>query len=212
MLKFFRPRRAESLIETLIAVTVIGITTTAAMILIRTSITGNEIIGEKIVAMNLALEGIEAVKNIRDTNYLRMSSDPDNCWDTLNLWDATDCTDAATESIENGDYYLTRYLRSVVTEDLVFEWSLEEVTADDGYLTLYEFEPEPGVFTKLYAESGMPATSVFTAVPGTEDSFQRLLTVSGKNADGFDLTATVNWWIDGDMKTISLTRTIANVY
>ena len=63
--------KAESMIETIIAITVIVISSSAAMSLTRTALAGNENIGERIVAMNLAKESIEAVENIRDSNYLR---------------------------------------------------------------------------------------------------------------------------------------------
>lgn len=217
MLKLFRPRRAESLIETLVAITVIAITTTAAMVLIRTSLTGNEVIGEKIIAMNLALEGIEAVKNIRDTNYLRMSSDADSCWNTLDHWDVTTCTSPSTDFIEHDTYYfLSRNLNhNDPAGNLVFEWSMAEAfdTAADGFLTLYEFsEPASGATFELYAEAGL-VSPVLTPVEGNEYSFQRLLYIDyGGETDQFNVVSTVNWWIDGELKTISLTRTIANVY
>ncbi len=37
----------------------------------------------RIKAVALAREGIEAVYNIRNTNWLRFSSDRKNCWDVL---------------------------------------------------------------------------------------------------------------------------------
>lgn len=37
----------------------------------------------RIKAISLAREGIEAMYNIRNTNWLRFSSDRKNCWDVL---------------------------------------------------------------------------------------------------------------------------------
>jgi Tfp pilus assembly protein PilV len=34
----------------------------------------------RIKAINIAREGMEAVENIRDTNWLKFSSDYENCW------------------------------------------------------------------------------------------------------------------------------------
>lgn len=34
----------------------------------------------RIKAINIAREGIEAVENIRDTNWIKFSSDYNNCW------------------------------------------------------------------------------------------------------------------------------------
>ena len=58
----FKSRCAESLIETIIAVTVIIIGSSAAIGITHSSLKGNESIAYKMVAMNLAQEGIEAVK------------------------------------------------------------------------------------------------------------------------------------------------------
>jgi hypothetical protein len=38
----------------------------------------------KIQAIQIAKQGIEAVTNIRDTNWLRFSSDYPNCWNAYN--------------------------------------------------------------------------------------------------------------------------------
>lgn len=212
MKKTFCSRRAESLIETLVAITIIAIATTAAMILIRTSLTGNEVIGEKIIAMNLAEEGIEAVKNIRDTNYLRFSADPDSCWDTIDAPDVTSCSSVARFIDGWTYYYLTRNFDPTDSTKKLFEWSAVQTTSPetDGYLTLYEFTAGSETF-EIYAQSGL-TDAYLTPVSGTEDSFQRILAISNDSTGIFDVTATVNWWINGEMKTISLTRTIANVY
>lgn len=52
----------------------------------------------RIEAIEIAREWIEAMKNIRDTNWLLFKADPDNCWNTLNynpncVWDDTSTND-----------------------------------------------------------------------------------------------------------------------
>ena len=52
----------------------------------------------KIQAIQIAREGIEAMKNIRNTNWIMFWSDYDNCWNTLNyndtcIWDSSTNTD-----------------------------------------------------------------------------------------------------------------------
>ncbi len=88
----FSSRRAESMIETLVAITVIVIATTAALSVMRTALAGNQVIEKKVVALNLAEEVFEALRNIRDTNYLLYASDPDNCWNQINISDVSECT------------------------------------------------------------------------------------------------------------------------
>jgi len=38
----------------------------------------------KITAIQIAREWIEAMKNIRDTNWILFSTNTENCWNTLN--------------------------------------------------------------------------------------------------------------------------------
>ena len=195
----------------------IVIVTTSAMILIRTSLTGNQVIGEKVIALNLALEGIEAVKNMRDTNYLNFSSDPDNCWDKLDVADVADCSDGTADEIdETATYYLER---DFYTRDLsAFGWRMVMATdfdrdGEDGQLSLYECDACSEAF-QLYARSGLRSGTGFVVADDTnEDVFQRLLTFEyDASGDSFDVTVTVYWTVGEVEKSISLTRTIANVY
>lgn len=59
----------------------------------------------RVKAIALAREGIEAMVNIRNTNWLRYSSDRKNCWDTLN-YDGKCVGGAGAEKIEVGSYIL----------------------------------------------------------------------------------------------------------
>jgi hypothetical protein len=219
----FRPRAnpAESLIETVSAITVIAIVTVSAMMMIRTSLLGNEVIGEKVIAINLAAEAVEAVKNIRDTNYLRLAADPDACWYALDAADVSEC-EAGAEMISETNYYLERNTNPMDTDNVFFEWNMVEAldvsraARADAYLTLYEYDASGGAgsnIVEIYMQSGIPAISSFTEVEGTVDSFQRYLTVSNLDtSSSFDLTVTVNWMVDDVEKSLSLTRTISHVY
>lgn len=219
MFHALRVRRAESLIETLLAITVIVISTTAALSLIRVSVAGNTVIGDKLIALNLGLEAVEAVKNVRDTNYLRFASDPDTCWNTLDVEDVLDCSSATI--IEDvsvvPEYYLDRHFNET---DPLFEWDLEEVTdsTTHGYLDLYELDLGADIdgdgsddTIQLYAQTDMTDTVGFTSVE--EKAFHRVLEFDyDATGEAFDVTVTVSWLQRGEEKTITLTRTIANVY
>jgi type II secretory pathway pseudopilin PulG len=216
-----RSHPAESLIETLIAIVVIVMATTASLSLIRTSLTGNEVIGEKVVALNLALEGIEAVRNIRDTNYLNFSSDPDNCWNKYDVSDVADCSSGAASEITDGNtYYLSRNVNPISSDYSLFEWTLVEVsdTTTDGFLDQYEYELSEDLdgdgsndTISIYLQDGVNPAGGFTAVD--EEAYQRLLTIDyNGESDSFELTSTVYWYVNGEQKSLSLTRLIANIY
>ncbi len=61
----------------------------------------------RVQAINIAREGIEAVENIRDTNWLKFSSDIENCWKTFN-YDHSCIGNTTPPSISDGDYTLYR--------------------------------------------------------------------------------------------------------
>jgi hypothetical protein len=144
--------RAESIMETIISITVLTLGVAASLTILRTSLLSNSIIGEKIVALNLAIEGIEALKNIRDTNYLRYASDPDSCWANLTATDVADCT-PATSIRDLEDYYFTRDL-----SDDYFEWGLAAASSsNEGNLELYniDVDDDGAADTEIYAEAGL---------------------------------------------------------
>ncbi len=213
-------KAAESLIETLIAITVIVLATTAALSVLRTSQAGNEVIGKKVIAINIAMEGFEALRNLRDTNYLLFASDPDNCWNKLEMTDVSDCTDASTpaNTITDGyNYYLTRDFAS--TSTTMFAWNLTRLTntSTQGYLSMYDLDWDSNTDweSQIYAQStgtGV-ATSDMRSLVANRSLFQRIITIdSPSGSDYYDATITVHWYDNGVRQTISLTRSIAHVY
>ena len=71
-------RKAETLLEVIIAIFVVALGTTTASTLIISAIQANTFSKDNLVALNLAVEGIEAVRNIRDTNWLKFGFDKEN--------------------------------------------------------------------------------------------------------------------------------------
>lgn len=195
----FKSRCAESLIETIIAITVIIIGSSAAIGITHSALKGNESIGYKMVAMNLAEEGIEAVKNIRDTNYLRFASAPDTCWKTLRATTAATVTNCSTSVISDGTYYLTRDLSTNL-----FAWGMATGTTKIEIWT-YTLDTTPH---QIYAQKSASCTGCTSSAT----IYSRKLTVANTDTNSFDLTVTVTWTEAGISKTLSLTRTISNVY
>jgi len=195
---------AESLIETIISVTVIVIATTASLSMLRSSLEGNEIVGQKEIAINLTLEGLDALKNIRDTNYLRFADSASDCWNAHGVMDAADC--GSNQLAEGSTYYFTRYF----TGDL--SWNvLVERRAADASLSLYTLDLGSGNTMEIYAQKGLAPADGFTLK--TSGVFSRSMTlIYNADSTAYDATVTVSW-LDGDLThQVSLTRTIANVY
>lgn len=198
--------RAESLMETIISITVIALGITASLAILRTSLSTNSVIGEKIVALNLAIEGVEALKNIRDTNYLRFASNPDSCWANLSATDVANCSPAT--SIRDGtEYYFTRDL----TDDY-FEWGLAQVSSSArGTLTLYnlDIDGDGSEDSEIYAQSGLTGATI---VDFEDTTFRRTVTCVFSGSTTMNATVVVSWISKGLTHQVSLTRTIANVY
>lgn len=202
---------AESLIETMVAITVIALATAAALAVLRISLEGNEDIGNKVVALNLAEEAFEALRNIRDTNYLLFSADPDNCWNKYDVTDVSACSDGSAPEITDGETY---YLDRSYTSYPLFEWTLAEVTYFDihGRLSLYNVDANLDGITdaQIYAKGSLNETAYSTAV---KNAFKRQISIDyDASGNAYNATVTITWTEHGTEKAIALTRSIDHVY
>lgn len=219
MLHASKSRRAESLIETMIAITVIVIATAASLGLTRMSLQGNDVIGEKVVALNLALESIEAMRNYRDTNYLRYASNTDDCWNKIDPGDVSLCSDADAIG-DVSEYFFTREYDS---SGILFEWIINKYNSGssiDGYIDQYtiaaDLDDDASTADEeipFFAETGL--STPFTTVD--EKPYRRYFKISNIKTDPDDANQTVSFdmtviveWEDGD-SSISLTKTISHV-
>ncbi len=77
-------KKAVSLVEAVIMTLIISLWLVWVYSLYSNSIKFLDWVETKIQAIQIAREWIEAVENIRDTNYKFFSSNTKNCWNTLN--------------------------------------------------------------------------------------------------------------------------------
>lgn len=121
-------KKATSIMEAIIA-TLIVTTWVVWMYKVYTSSMNLEThISNKITATQIAREWIEAITNIRDTNWVILWSDKDNCWNSLNY--NTDCImdTTTTYDIKHNWHYKTY-------QNTNNRWALEELTNySSGYL------------------------------------------------------------------------------
>lgn len=71
---WLRDRRGQSFVEAMVAITIIVSSISSALALVQSSITATRIGGTHVVAANLAREGLEVVRSMRDTNWLKSRS------------------------------------------------------------------------------------------------------------------------------------------
>jgi hypothetical protein len=117
--------RGETIAETLIALSVLAIGITLSSTLMASSLRNMNTSKNRVIAVNIAREGIEAVRNIRDTNWLRFSGTRRLCWNHLPGDDMDEACDPLgipdpTPLIESGDY--------IIFKDTNYRWRLVDVT------------------------------------------------------------------------------------
>jgi hypothetical protein len=184
-----RSNAAETLAEVIIAITVLSLGTGSATILVLTAVNATTSGETRLVAYNLAREGVEAVRNIRDTNWLRFPGDRDDCWDTYNLTDPATCNSAKLGATGIGkDITVTPNLTD---SDAFFTWTVNEtsVPADQKLYTIDINATDPGgtfyVHDSLYLgaiESPYSRSVNVLLTPGSASDPARML-----------VTSTVSW-------------------
>lgn len=131
-------RRGSVLLDVIVSIFILSLGLTGSMNLIVIAIQANKVSEQRLVATNLAQEGVEAMRSIRDTNWLTYSSDLRACW---NFWEDTnedgvvdgsdsDCTPNAngqnqhpwSSDIITGENYLEKYI--IDFDPDTFRWKL----------------------------------------------------------------------------------------
>lgn len=116
--------RGESIIETIITIGIIVVSLVGIMSLFLGTIKLNQSIRERVIAINLAREGMEAVRYIRDTNWLIYSNNRRICW---NL-ESGNCNESGIEGVN--DNYLSGYY-TIEMNPTDFSWSIQTDNTED---------------------------------------------------------------------------------
>ena len=115
--KFCKNTRGFTLLEMIVAIFIVTVALIGIMSLIHRSIVSAQISYSKLTAAYLAQEGLEIIRNIRDSNWLAQSQNPNIPWDqNLNIgeWEVsyTDFTltpyQGRNLKIDGGFYNYTR--------------------------------------------------------------------------------------------------------
>ncbi len=119
--------RAETILEVVVAISVIMIILAPASGLYIASVRTVATNRNDLTAAALAEEGIEIVRNIRDTNFMKFSNKARDCWNTVpGHTDGATC-DAAANKIAEGSYRL--FVNADNTSPNYLKWSLNSATA-----------------------------------------------------------------------------------
>ncbi len=100
----FKSQRGNSIIEVMVVIIILTIGITGAYNIISSGQKLSSTAENRIKAINIAREGLEAVENIRDTNWIKFSSDYNNCWKVKD-YDTT-CIGNSGKEYLTGSYIL----------------------------------------------------------------------------------------------------------
>lgn len=105
-------QRGDTILEVVVAMVLLASILTATFSIINQAINTNVNIKNRIIALNIAREGFEAVRNLRDTNWLKYSGDRRSKWlcrdsSGINACDGSGST--LIDSTGTGEYYTIDY-------------------------------------------------------------------------------------------------------
>lgn len=104
MIKFLKnktfKKRGESLLEVLVAVVILGVFLSSILSMVNNAMATNQNIRMRVMALNLAREGIEGVRNIRDTNWLKYSGNMRDKWNE-GIVDGSNSTEYGLQFVDN---------------------------------------------------------------------------------------------------------------
>lgn len=216
MKKFrFTKRPAESLIEVIIAIFVVSIGAGTASTLVVSALQSNSFSRDNLIALNLAVEGIEAMRDIRDTNWLKFSFDRKNCWD---LMPGTATCDVNSK-IKNDNYtvYLNAFYNWQLTPfgtTLPLNLDSHNDAVNNNYqLKIWASNDDPN--NKIYSSNKTPEENPGSfSVPATTDPFYgrfyRMIQISNPDANSMSVTSVVQWKSQNVVHAITLSTLLTN--
>ncbi len=163
----------------------------------------------RIKAVALAREGIEAVYNIRNTNWLRFSSDRKNCWDVLDYNPACVGGGGWVEEIENNTSYILTINNGLwwLTKKTT-SWDNANFNANEN--KHYQIDIDSNGW--YVAKNNTITNTCKNIAPGNTNCrsiFSRDIVISDKDTEKFIVTSTVHWYNSWPRK-VSLQATVTN--
>lgn len=172
---------------------------------------------DRVQAINFAREWVEAVKNIRDTNYAQYPANPTRCWMVQNY----DC-------ISNNDYITWSYV--LARKDFSTWWtkicdhcwylsgtnSVVETKPDNSnwdstYRPKYALALDGSGYTVTGSTSWSPTMCRNSTSTGCLTQFTREITLKRVESDTVEFSTYVHWRdANGTIMTVDLPMTLKN--
>lgn len=210
-LKDFKRQTGQTMIETLVAIFILTMGISAAMGLAIYAYSASSSSSKQIIAIGLAREGLEAVRNMRDTDWLKSAPINTNCYDFgnnktdlkcyTNWWNPT-----GSGNPDNGSGYNLSVNASPNKYRLIFDpvvadkyWSFVAGINNWGLdFDTHTLATNPAAFKGFYTINNI-ASGVQTSTSG----FYRKIVITGITSQPFSFGANDElqvdayvWWID----------------
>lgn len=117
--------RGETITEAVIAFVIFSLGITFVGLIMGSAVNNMQNAKNRILAINIAREGIEGVRNIRDTNWLKFHSRRRECWNNRPTDDPTiPCT--GNNPIEPGDYLIYKQGVPTTGGTVTYRWRMSD--------------------------------------------------------------------------------------
>jgi hypothetical protein len=200
------------MVEVLIALTVLVIGALGSLRLLGIAGINNQITKERVIATNLSREGIEAVRNIRDTNWLRFAGERRICWNNLDITACNDVDDdgVADSPIRNSQPYLavfnpSTYRWQLVSSGLSVRLNIGdgEITADSNYRL--RLDSTTGLYNHNTGEDSIYYREIYTEYLDADQA-----PAAGPSANILRVTSRVQWFDRGKISEVTLTTILTD--
>ncbi|MFC1615932.1 hypothetical protein ACFL21_02220 [Patescibacteria group bacterium] len=198
-----------ALAEALMAVALLAVGAIIMGTVVQSGISSTRAAKEYLLAQNLVTEGIESVKNIRNTNWLRNPLEPE-CWLNLNPSETVVCSELAIyQTVDPAIEY--NYISQEQENGL---WILSAVT---GNVSLNLEESGGNTIYQLYlikeeAGGGQSFMKYTTSTDGEVSPYYRSVEFIYADYDMAIFEVKVQWESESKTKTIARQVQIFNYY
>ncbi len=177
------PASGQTLIETLAGIFVLAMGITAVLGLATFSLSSSTNITKQVIGIGLARQGIEAVKNMRDTNWLWQTTIDSDCYNYKNGLNTATCyrswlnnPSAYSIAPQNSNSYVLAFTPDPAdnkfpsSSDIVF-WHLMAPPISGYTLYYYPYNPANPSATKFFYDPILSASA-------TPSGFYRKITIT----------------------------------
>jgi len=194
------------LFEVVLSVGILATLASAAAMIIVSSLYANSFNRNSLVAVNLARDGIEIVRNIRDTNWLKYSTEIEDKWDIYNVDEDKRYENDGARYIPIFDVATRRYYLDLINSSSdPFDLDYDDLKDDEkaaANVRLKDFDGTD-IYTNTTDGAG-EGTLVYREVALV------CVDIAGVNCNEYEIVSSVQWKERGKTRTVDLVSGISN--